>query len=50
MWSALPLHTLLAPLPTFPIPSLLVAQKVKNSPAMQEAQVLSLGQEDILEK
>ena len=29
---------------------LLVAQTVKNSPAMQETQVLSLSQEDPLEK
>ena len=28
----------------------LVAQMVKNTPAMQETQVLSLGQEDLLEK
>ena len=28
----------------------LVAQMVKNPPAMQETQVLSLGQEDTLEK
>ena len=29
---------------------LLVAQRVKNLPAMQETQVLSLGQEDPMEK
>ena len=28
----------------------LVAQTVKNLPAMQETQILSLGQEDLLEK
>ena len=31
-------------------PMLLVAQMVKNLPAMQETQVQSLGQEDPLEK
>ena len=36
----------------FPFSSLLItlAQMVKNMPAMQEIQVLSLGQEDPLEK
>ena len=34
----------------FPFSSFYLAQMVKNMPAMQEIQVLSLGQEDPLEK
>ena len=41
MWEALP-----CPTP----PASLVAQSVKNLPAMQETQVRSLGREDPLEK
>ena len=36
--------------PQFIVWSSLVAQKVKNLPAMQETWVRSLGQEDLLEK
>ena len=36
--------------PPIPIWASLVAQLVKNLPAMQETQVWSLGREDLLEK
>ena len=34
----------------FPLPSSLIAQLVKNLPAVQETRVLSLGREELLEK
>ena len=33
-----------------PIEASIIAQLVKNQPAVQETQVLSLGREDLLEK